>query len=130
MSEAYSQKHLNIVLDNCLLFEEHLRMILNEVDKTIWYICKLQHILPRSALLTIFKAFIRPHLDYGDIIYDQAYNATFRQKMELLQYNACLALPGAIRGTSKEKLYEVLGLDSLHYRRCYLMVSEKAISFL
>ena len=74
-------------------------MILNKVNKTIGLLRKLQNILPRSALLTIYKSFIRPHLDYGDIIYDQAYNASFHQKLELLQYNACLAITGAIRGT-------------------------------
>ena len=63
-------------------------MILNKVNKTIGLLCKLQNIPPRSALLTIYKSFIRPHLDYGDIIYDQAYNASFHQKLELLQYNA------------------------------------------
>ena len=33
------------------------------------------------------------------------------------QYNACLAITGAIRGTSKEKLYDKLGLKSLQLRR-------------
>ena len=32
---------------------------------------KLQSKLPVNALLTIYKSFIRPHLDYGDIVYDQ-----------------------------------------------------------
>ena len=49
--------------------------------------------------------------------YDQAYNASFYQKLELLQYSACLAMTGAIRGTSREKLYEELGLESLQLRR-------------
>ena len=48
------------------------------------------------------KAFVRPHLHYGDI-YDEAYNETFNQKLESIQYNACLALSGAIRGLSREK---------------------------
>ena len=47
-------------------------------------------------MLTIYKTFIRPHLDYGDIIYDQTYNTSFHQKLELLQYNACLTITGAI----------------------------------
>ena len=38
-------------------------------------------------------------------------------KLELLQYNVCLAITGAIRGTSREKLYEELGLESLQLRR-------------
>ena len=33
--------------------------------------------------------------------------------LEMCQYNACLALTGAIRGTSKGKLYWELGLESL-----------------
>ena len=104
--ETDSQKQLGIVLDNDLYFEEHLKMILNKVNKTVGLLHKLHNILPRSALLTIYKSFIRPHLHYGDIIYYQAYDASFHQKLELLRYNACLATTGAIRGTSREKLYE------------------------
>ena len=65
--ETNSQKYLGVVLDNHLSFEDHLKMILNKVNKTIGLLCKLQNILPRSALLTIYKSFIRPHLDYSDI---------------------------------------------------------------
>ena len=71
------------------------------------------------ALLTIYKSFIRPHLDYSDIIYDQAYNLSFHQKLESIQYNTALALTGAIRGSSREKLYQELGLESLQLRRWY-----------
>ena len=37
--------------------------------------------LPRSALLTIYKSFIRPHLDYGDILYDKPNNENFQNKI-------------------------------------------------
>ena len=117
ISEANSQKHLGVVIDNHLSFEDHLKMILNKGNKTIGLLPKLQNILPRSALLTLYKSVIRPHLDYGDIIYDQAYNASFHQTLELLQYNVFLAITGAIRGISSEKLYEELGFASLQLRR-------------
>ena len=123
VSETNSQKHLGVVLDNGLSFEDHLKMILNKVNKTIGFLRKLQNILPRSTLLTIYKSFIRRHLDYGDIIYNQAYNASFRQKLELLLYNACLAITGAIRGIAREKLYEELGLEFLQLRRCFRKLS-------
>ena len=74
---------------------------------------KLRNILPRPALMTIYKAFVRPHLDYDDVIYDEAYNETFHQKLESIQYNACLA----IRGLLREKCYQDLGLESLQRRR-------------
>ena len=104
VSETYSQKHLGVVLDNRLSFEDHLKIILNKLNKTTGLLRKLHNIIPRSALLTIYKSFIRPHLNYSDIIYDQAYNTSFHQKLELLQYNACLAITGAIRDTSRENL--------------------------
>ena len=90
-----------------------------KISKTVGLLQKLQNILPRSALLTIYKCFIRPHLEYGDIIYEQAYNLSFHQKLELMQYNSALALTRAIRGRSKEKLYQELGLESLQLRQWY-----------
>ena len=80
---------------------------------------KLQPIIPRAALLTIYKSFLRPHLDYGDVIYDRAFNESFQNKLESVQYNAALAITGAIRGSSREKLYQELGLESLKSRRWY-----------
>ena len=100
-------------LDTKLDFQEHLKSIFSKVNKTIGLLRKLHHILPRSPLLTIYKSFIRPHLDYGDIIYDQAFNASFHQKLDSTQYNAAFATTGAIRGTSKEKLYDELDLETL-----------------
>ena len=70
-------------------------------------------------MLTIYKTFRRPHLDYGDVIYDCAFNESFQNKLEHVQYNAALAITGAIRGSSREKLYQALGLESLKSRQWY-----------
>ena len=48
------------------------------MNKTKGFIRTLQNLLPRTALITLYKAFVRPHLDYGDILYDQAHNASFQ----------------------------------------------------
>ena len=61
--------------------------------------------------------FIRSHLDYGDIVYDRAFNESFHKYLESIQYNAAIAITGAIRGTSSEKLFQELGLESLKSRR-------------
>ena len=66
-------------------------------------------IWPSAALVTIFKSFARPHLDYGDVLYDQAFNSAFQNKLESIQYNVCLAITGSIRGISREKLYQEFG---------------------
>ena len=39
--------------------------------------------------------------------------------METIQYNAALAITGVIRDSSREKLYQELGLEALQQRRWY-----------
>ena len=77
----------------------------------------------RKSLLTIYKAFLRPLLDYGDMIYDQPQNQSFCDKLESVQYKAASAITGAIQGTSRNKLYQELGLESLKSRRWYKRLS-------
>ena len=80
---------------------------------------KFQLILLRHSLITIYKTFIRPHLDYGDVIYDHAFNESFHQRLESIQSNAAITITGTIRGTSSEKLLEELGLETLKSRRWF-----------
>ena len=115
-------------LDTKLNFQEPLNNVLSKVNKTIGLLRKLQAFLPCQSLVTVYKAFIRPHLDYWDIIYDQTYNESFHHKMESIQCNAALAITGAIRGTSIEKLYQELGLESLRKRRWYRKLCHSGVS--
>ena len=78
---------------------------------------KLKYILPRTSLITNFKSFARPLLDYGDITYFKIFNESFHQRIWSIQYNATIPLTGAVRITSSKKLYQELGLESLRSRR-------------
>ena len=137
LSKKLFQKHLGSTLVIKLSFSEHIKSITKKISKTLDLFRKFQQILPRSSLLTIYKTFIRSRLDYADIIYHQAHNSAFHDKLESIQYNACLAITGAIRGTSTEKIYQELGLESLKSRRwfrklCYFykIFNEKSPSYL
>ena len=66
------------MLETELKFEDHLKMVPGKITIGLR---KLQNLLPRAALITTYKAFIRPHLDYGDILYDQAYNMSLHQSL-------------------------------------------------
>ena len=73
-----------MILDNKLNFQEPLQNILNKVNKTVGLLRKLQYILPRKPLSRIYKSFVRPHLDYGNVIYNQHNNNSFQQKLEFI----------------------------------------------
>ena len=52
------------------------------MNKTISLLRKLQNNLPRVPLITVYKSFVRPPLDYGDIFYDQTFNNSFHERLE------------------------------------------------
>ena len=62
--------------------------------------------MPRKSLITIYKALLRPLLDYGDIIYDQPHNEPVCEELESVQYKVALAIADAIQDTSREKIYQ------------------------
>ena len=80
VSKADSQKCLGLHLDSKLSFDIHIKTILTKVNKTIGLLRKFQQVLPRPSFITIYKAFVRPHLDYGNFIFDQAFNNSFHQR--------------------------------------------------
>ena len=118
VEKVQTQKHLGLKLDKKLNFKEHLKDKFVKVNRGIEILKKLSGFLPRHSLITLYKSFIRPHLDYADIIYDQPYNLNLCSKIETCQYNAALAITGAIRGSSNGRLYQELGLWYLSSRRC------------
>ena len=113
------QKHLGLYLDEKLNFSHRIKEKISKAYRGIGVIKKLQNNLPRQSLLTIYNSFIRPHLDNENVVYDQPPNETFCSKRESVQYNAALAITGAILGTSETKLYVELGLESLKSRRWF-----------
>ena len=119
ITQSIYQKHLGIILYSKLTFENHINMVTTKINKTIGLLRKLQNLLPRTVLIKIYKAFVRPHLDYDDILYVQAFNLSFQQKLEPIQYRPCLAITDAIRGTFREKIYQELRLELLQSRRWY-----------
>ena len=54
---------------------------------------------------------MKPHLDYEDVIIDQPRNASFSNKIKSVKYNPALAITGAIKRFSRDKLYQELELE-------------------
>ena len=78
-------KHLGLLLDSHLNFNEHVQSKANKCYKIIGLIKKFSIYLPREALLRIYKSFVRPNLDYGHIIFDKPNNESFKSRIESFQ---------------------------------------------
>ena len=78
-----------------------------------------------------------PQFDYSNVMYGQDYNELFHLKLESYQYSAGLAIVRKINGLSRKKLYQELGLETLHKRhwlrklcRFYKIQNNKSPSYL
>ena len=132
-----NQKHLGLILDEKLNFKHHIDSVISKINKGIAVIKKLRYNLSRKSLITIYKAFLRPLIDYGDIIYDQPQNESFCEKLESVHYKVALAITGAVKGSSRKKIYQELGFESLKSRRwhkclccMYKIMNDKAPAYL
>ena len=121
VQSANSQKHLGLVLDSKLDFNEHVNNKINKCNKSIAIMKKLsltkKRKLIKKILLTIYKTFVRPVIDYADIIYGKPLTESFKGKLEMVQYNTALAITVAFKGTSRDRINRELGLESLAERR-------------
>ena len=82
----------------------------------------LSKYVSRDVLDQVCKLYVRPHLDYGDIIYHRHYPEmilNFTKRIEQTQYSAALAVADVWRGTNRQKLYNELGWESLYQRRWF-----------
>ena len=111
-----------MILDSKLNFHSHIREAIIKARRGIGIIRFLSKYVSRDVLDQIYKLYVLPHLDYGDIIYhkyDAEFKLDFTKKLESTQYSAALAVTGAWRGTNTDRLYEELGWEILYYRRWY-----------
>ena len=87
--------------------------MLVKCNTIISLINKLFSILIGKSSLTIYKSFVRPNLDYANIIYDKPLTESFKRKIEMVQHNAAIIIAGGIKGSSHNKVYQELALESL-----------------
>ena len=70
ISEVDSHKHLGLYFSNDCTWHQHINHITVKAWARINIMRKLKFKLDRKSLETIYKAFIRPLIEYGDIIWD------------------------------------------------------------
>ena len=62
--KANEQKHLGLILDSGLSFGKHLSGKIIKAKKNVGILKHLSKFLPLETLDQMFKALVRPHLDY------------------------------------------------------------------
>ena len=109
-------KHLGVHLDSKLNFSKHITEAVRKATKGLGLLKYLSKYVSRKVLDLSYKLYVRPHLDYGDVIFHNQ-REDLMKLIEQVQYKAALIVSGCWQGTSRVKLYEELGWESLADRR-------------
>ena len=118
LNNVDSHCHLGINISYNLSWQKHIDDITAKANKRLDVLCRLSHILDRKTLTIMYNSFIRPVLEYGDIIFNGCTEAQSLQ-IEAVQKRAARIITGAIRGTPTRTMYDDLGWVTMKERRMY-----------
>ena len=111
-----SHKHLGLTFTTDLSWHEHLNNIKTKAWHHINVKRKLKFQLSRKSLQIIYFSFIRPLLEYADVVWDNCtqYEAN---ELEKIQHETARIVSGATKLVSIDKLLKEVGRDTLSCRR-------------
>ena len=114
-----THKHLGIYLSSNLDWTRHIDFICLRANQRLGVLRK-NTLLQRQTLDILYKLTIRSIFDYGLIVYYNSLKVTDKDRLDRIQYSAAKLVTGALHHTSKAKLYNTLGWETIHERAEFL----------
>ena len=116
IKEVSYHKHLGIFLSSDGTWHDHINSITSKAWLRVNLMRKLKFLLDRRSLETIYVSFIRPLLEYADVVWD---NCTLYEvnALEKIQLEAARIVTGTTKLVSLEMLYKETGWETLEVRR-------------
>ena len=122
ITRVNNHKHLGVTLSNNLTWKDHIDTIVIKATKRLGIMRPLKHRVDRKTLETIYKSFIRPIMEYADILWDNP-NDRSLDRLETIQQNAARIVTGGTKRCSREGLYNETLWESLQSRRSFHRLS-------
>ena len=116
ISTVTEHKHLGLQLSDDGNWNKHIDMITKKAFSRVNILRKFKFILDRKTLETIYITFIRPLLEYADVVWDTKTQILIN-KLENVQVEAARIVTGGTRLVSLSNLYIETGWEKLKDRR-------------
>ena len=113
LTEVQHHKHLGVILLHDLSWTKHICSIVNKAKQRFVIMKHLKYTFLKSTLAKLYKALVRPILEYGSLLLSD------QRLLESVQYEAARVCTGAFWNTKRESLLEQLGWETLHTHRQY-----------
>ena len=116
INEVHTHKHLGVFLSSDCQWHDHLDYIKSKAWSRINVMRKFKFKLDRKSLQTMYFSFIRPLLEYADVIWDNC-NQYEVNELEKIQNEAARVVTGATKLVSINSLHFETGWEPLASRR-------------
>ncbi len=116
LHQVFSHNHLGVTLTPNSSWNEHISNIIAKVNKCLFIMKAFKYRISRQALITYYFGFIRPIVEYSDLLFDSCTKA-LSDMIEEIQLEAVRTATGAKQRSSHAALYFELGWISLYDRR-------------
>ena len=115
LESTADEKDLGVVVDEDLKFHLHVSKAVSKASRMLGLVRATFSCLDESTVPRLFTTMVRPHLEYGNIIWHPRYR---RDKLEVekIQRRATRLIP-SLKGMSYEERLRALKLPSLEHRR-------------
>ena len=116
LKQVQEERYLGMVLTSNMSWKNHTHQTTAKASKKLGLLYKMKNKLSRSAKSRYYSSFIRPLLEYGNVIFDNC-TAAESNSIELVQRRAAIICTGALIRSPTDLLLNDLGWDSLANRR-------------
>ena len=116
LQDETEHTHLGLTLSHDASWGGHINRIYEKASKRLNILRMLKYDLDRKSLIRFYTSYIRPTLEYSNIVWDNC-NDYEAELLESIQLDAARIITGLRRGTSHAILYKELGWVSLSQRR-------------
>ena len=112
LSDDQNQTHLGLTFTSDARWDEHIRKIYEKAAFKLNVLRMLKYDVDRKSLLRFYISYIRPTLEYADVVWDNISQRNV-DLLESIQLDACRIITGLRKVTSHDILYQECGLCSL-----------------
>lgn len=109
------EKDLGVIFDSELSFNQHIATKVKRANQALGTIKKTFTYLDKDIFLPLYKAYVRPHLEYASVVWSPIFKKDIIA-IEQVQRRATRIVPG-MKNLSYEERLKTLGLPTLQYRR-------------
>ena len=115
LDEVSEHTSLVITISNQMSWASHISKLSTKANRKLGILKAIGNKIPRRTKEQIYKTFILPNLEYGDVIFSSA-DFIHLNKLNKIQRNAALVCTGAYKTTENTKLLRELGWETLEIR--------------